>query len=73
MDNKCPFCNGELKEGIIEALTVGSLLNTNTLVRFYSKEDENKMIKRNAIQLSIKGKGYYCEQCMKVTAVIDKK
>ena len=46
---ECPFCNGKLKQGIIEATTAGSLLNINTLVRFWEKEDENKIIKKNAI------------------------
>lgn len=72
-DRKCPFCNGELKEGIVETLTAGSLLNTNTLVRFFPKDEENKMIKRNAIQLRISGNGYYCEECMKVIAVFEEK
>ena len=70
---KCPFCNGELKQGIVEAMTVWSLLNTNTLVRFLEKEDENKIIKKSAIKLNIRGDGYYCEECMKVVAVFKEK
>lgn len=72
-DGKCPFCNGHLKQGVVEAMTAGSLLNTNTLVRFFDKEDENKIIKKSAIKLNIRGEGHYCEECMKVITVFNEK
>lgn len=69
---KCPECGKEMRKGIVKTQAIGSLLN-NAMVSWYPDEDKGKWIQRNAVELRLKGKGYYCFECMKVFAVFEEK
>lgn len=70
---ECPECGNKLKKGIIEAKDAGSLTQSLTMMTWYPKESEGKMIKKGTITLRLKGDGYYCDECMKVFAAFDEK
>lgn len=70
---KCPICNGWMQKGTIEAINPRSLLNMDTFVRFYTEEENGKLIKKNATSLSIKAEGYYCSRCCKYIGIFNQR
>jgi hypothetical protein len=68
---KCPECGKELKKGIIEAKSAGSLPQFGTMVTWYSEEEKGKMVRKNTVNLTLKTDGYYCDECMKVYAAFE--
>ena len=70
---KCPYCNNEMREGMVEVRHAGSLLNTMTMVNWIPDEKSKKKLFRKAVNLSLDAEGYYCEECMKVVAVFDER
>lgn len=69
---KCPICGKETRSGVVKTQAIGNLLN-NTMISWYPEEDKDKWIQRNAVELRLKAKGYYCFECMKVFAVFEEK
>lgn len=69
---KCPNCGKDMQKGIIKTQAVGSLLN-EAMISWFPDEDKGKWIQSNAVSLRLKGKGYYCDECMKVFAEFEEK
>lgn len=69
---KCPECGKDMRSGIVKTQAFGSLLN-DAMVSWYPDEDKGKWIQTNAVSLRLNGKGYYCDECMKVFAVFEEK
>ncbi len=67
----CPICKGDMKEGFVRATDMGSLLDTLTMMCFTPKEEQGKLIRKNVVNLSLRGDGYYCERCGKVFATFE--
>ncbi|MBQ6843066.1 MAG: hypothetical protein IJO60_00340 [Agathobacter sp.] len=68
----CPICGKELKNGNVKVQAAGGLFND--VVMFWNPdEDKEKWIKPSAISLRLSGKGYYCDECMKVFAEFEEK
>lgn len=70
---KCPECGKELQKGIIEAQDAKSLTQMTTMVTWYPEEEKRKWIRKGAINLRLKGEGYYCDECMKVFSIFEEK
>lgn len=69
---KCPVCGKEMRSGTVKVQAVGSLFN-DAMVSWIPDEDKDRWIQTNAIPLRLKGKGYYCDECMKVFAEFEQK
>ncbi len=67
----CPVCGNKMKKGTVEVID-GRLVSA-TALGWYPDEEKTKFIRKNAISLSLKGEGYYCDECMKVFAVFDER
>ena len=70
---KCPKCGNECKKGYVKVKDAGSLTQSLTMVTWYSEENVNKRIKKDAVKLHIKAEGYYCDECMKEFAVFEER
>ena len=70
---KCPKCGNECKKGYVKVKDAGSLTQSLTMVTWYSEENVNKRIKKDAVKLHRKAEGYYCDECMKVFAVFEER
>jgi len=68
----CPICGKELKNGNVKVQTAGSIFN-DVVMFWCPDEDKDKWIKSNTISLRLNGKGYYCDECMKVFAEFEEK
>ena len=69
---KCPQCGKEMREGTVKAQAVGSLFN-DVMLSWFPEADNGKWLQPNAVALRLKGKGYYCDECMKVFAEFEEK
>ena len=70
---KCLECGNECKEGIVEVEDARSLTQSFLMVNWFPIDENGKKIKKEAVNLQMKAKGYYCEECMKVYAEIEEK
>ena len=68
---KCPICHGQLEKGIIEAISASSLLNADTVVRYYKDDEAKKLFKKNASSLRLKAEGYFCVRCNKFIGIFE--
>ena len=69
---KCPLCGMPCKEGKIEIRGGLHLFESTTQIGttaiWRPKDKEVSRWQKDAIHLGIDGKGWYCEECMKVFA-----
>ena len=56
----CPWCRRETKKG---AVTASGGTPFAVRVVFYPQEEEGHLVKKQAIPLTKKAEGYYCEHC----------
>ena len=70
---KCPECGNEKKKGILEVKDAGSITQSLTTVSWYPNDDKGKIIKKDRVNLSLRGEGYYCDECMKVYGTFEEK
>ncbi len=70
---KCPECGNEMIRGFVEVKDTASLTQRDTMVTWYPEEEQGKLFKKNRIYLSLKAEGYYCDECMKVIAILEER
>lgn len=68
----CPVCGTEMRSGTVKVQAVGSLFN-DAMASWFPDDDKDRWIQMNAVPLRLKGKGYYCDECMKVFAEFEEK
>ncbi len=69
----CPKCGKETRKGNIEAHSIASLTQVWTQVVWHPEEYDNKLIKKEAVNLRLKADGYYCDECMMVFAAFEER
>ena len=69
----CPKCGKEMRVGFVEAKNAGSFTQALTQVTWYPEEYEGKMFKKEAVTLSLKAEGQYCDECMTVFAMFNER
>ncbi len=69
---KCPECNKEMKKGEVKA-SGGTFSEIGTTLRWIPDESKRKFFKKGAVSLHLYGKGWYCDECMKVFAAFDER
>lgn len=67
----CPICGGKLEKGKIEVINARSLFNIDTFVRYYPKQNDGKIIKKNASSLQLKADGLFCARCNKYIGIFE--
>lgn len=68
----CPECGKEMQTGVVKAQVIAGLFH-NVTVSWCPNEDKDKWIQNDAVNLKLKGKGYYCSECMKVFTILEEK
>ncbi|WP_295073966.1 hypothetical protein [Ruminococcus sp.] len=57
----------------IEAKDGGSITQLFTSMIWYPEDEKDKMIRKNTVHLSLRGEGYYCDECMKAIGIFAEK
>lgn len=68
---KCPNCNIDMTKGVLEANTLGSLTQMGTMMKWCPIDEKGKKNRKESIELSLHGEGYYCDTCMKVYGIFE--